>query len=54
MTKPIVAFHWLRSNGRRQKQQNRQAKQHQPTQATASESKTAARRFKKIFKRGGK
>ena len=53
MTKPIVAFHWLRSNGRQQKQQSSQEKQHQPKPTLTAESKAVPHRLKKIFKRGG-
>jgi hypothetical protein len=54
MTKPIVAFHWLRANGRQQKQQNRHAQTDHRQQSTPDEVKPNPRKLKKLLGRGGK
>jgi hypothetical protein len=54
MTKPIVAFQWLRVNGRQQKQQNRNPQTDQRQQATTDEAKQNPRKLKKFFRRDSK
>ena len=54
MTKRIVAVHWLRVNGRQQKQPNRQIQPEHRPQPTVNEPKPTRRNFKNLFKRGSK
>ena len=51
MTKRIVAFQWLRVNGRRQ---NEHIKREQRQQSTPDKPKSAADKFKSLCKRGGR
>jgi hypothetical protein len=52
MTKPIVAFHWLRVNGRNQKQPNRNPQTDKRQQSTTDEVKRPSRKLQKFFRRG--
>lgn len=54
MTKPIVAFQWLRVNGRNQKQPAKQTESEYCPQPIANRPKPTRRKFKNLFKRGSK
>jgi len=54
MTKPLVAFHWLRANGRQQEKQNKQTVATQYRQSLSNESAQPKRKFINFFKKRGK
>lgn len=51
MTKPIVAFHWLRVNGRQQ-EKNKQTQPEHRQQTMPNQHKQPRRSFKNLLKRG--
>ena len=53
MTKPLVAFHWLRTNGRVQEKQNKQTSERESQPAPTNKSKPPKHKFIKLFKKRG-
>ncbi|WP_420629972.1 hypothetical protein [Candidatus Leptofilum sp.] len=54
MTKPLIAFYLLRSNGRKRKQHHKAPQREPRQQSNGSQPEPTKRNFKTFFKRGNK